>query len=375
MNLTEQIMEQFSGDALGKLSSLLGTDGNTAKKAASAAVPSLMAALSGLMSNDVGAKKLSSVLGGLDTSGPGNLAQLLGGDTSSLMGKGTSLLGSLFSDSIVSGLSSAVSRFSGMNVGIVKNLLAMLTPLLLGKVASQWKSQGGTTQALKSLFADQQRNITNALPSGFSLPDVPGLADFKRSAQSVGRGAVEAEKAAAGSLANWLLPLAILLIGGYLLWHFLAGREVPKVAVDKAKAAVEKTVDKTKEIGENVAKAVVPESIAVPDLAKLKENFGGLFKSMDSALSGIKDAATAEAAKPALQDLNTKIDAMNEVLSKLPEASATALRPFLEEQIKAAAEKANAASSAQGISTDVKSLIQQIISKITKWITAATGAK
>jgi hypothetical protein len=198
---------------------------------------------------------------------------------------------------------------------------------------------------------------------------VPGLADIKKSAQSVGR-AVEAEKRAATSLASWLLPLAILLVGGFLLWKFLAGREVPKAAVESAKAAVEKT----KEVGESVAKAV-PEAMAVPDLAKLQENFGGLFKSMDTAFSGIHDAATAESAKPALQELNTKIDAMNAVLAKLPAPTAAALRPFLEEQVKQASEKANAASSTNGIGADIKSLLQEIVTKITKWISAATSTK
>jgi hypothetical protein len=40
------------------------------------------------------------------------------------------------------------------------------------------------------------------------------------------------------------------------------------------------------------------------------------------------------------------------------------------EQVKVATEKANAASSVPGIGTEIKALIQEIVTKITKWISA-----
>lgn len=360
MNLVKQIMDQLSGDALGQLGSLLGTDAETTKRATGAAVPSLLSALSGMMSHEDSAKKLTNVLGGLDTSSLGDVAQMLGGNTSSLLNKGTSMLGSLFGDSMVSGIASAISRFSGLNASAVKSLLAFLAPLVLGKVATQWKNQGGTNQALKSLFADQQENITQAAPAGFSLSDIAGLVGMKEPAYKT-RRPTEIERPAARSLASWLVPLAIALVGGFFLWQFLSRPRADQAAVKTPAKTAEQVV---------VMKPALPEVTDVPELARVRDDLGGLFKSLDTGFSDIRDAASAERAMPALKDLNGKIDAMNLILSRLPKASADAVRPMMMEQLKVATEKANAASSVPGIGAEIKSLIQEIVTKITKWISA-----
>ena len=88
MNLVKQIMDQFSGSALGQLGSLLGTDAETTERAATAAVPSLLSALAGMASTDDGARKLTNTLDSLDTSGLGNIAQMFGGNSSSVLNKG-----------------------------------------------------------------------------------------------------------------------------------------------------------------------------------------------------------------------------------------------------------------------------------------------
>jgi hypothetical protein len=59
---------------------------------------------------------------------------------------------------------------------------------------------------------------------------------------------------------------------------------------------------------------------------------------------------------------------MSQVFSRLPEASAAALRPVIEDQVNAATEKAEAVSSTEGIGAEVRALIQEIVAKITKWL-------
>src|SRR6187431_3060561 len=128
MNLVKLITDQLSDQTLGQLSGLLGTDNTTADAATTAAVPALLSALAGMASNSDGARKATSVLNGLDVSSVGNFANMLGGNSGSLLQKGGGLLGSLFGDSIVSSAASAISRFSGLNVGAAKTLLSYLAP-------------------------------------------------------------------------------------------------------------------------------------------------------------------------------------------------------------------------------------------------------
>jgi hypothetical protein len=94
-----------------------------------------------------------------------------------------------------------------------------------------------------------------------------------------------------------------------------------------------------------------------------------MFKSLDTAFTDIRDAASAERAMPTLRELNTKIDSMNQTLSRLPEAGRATLRPVIEEQVNAVAEKARAASAIEGIGAEIKALIQEILAKLTRWIT------
>jgi hypothetical protein len=372
MNLVKLILDQLTGGAISKLSSLLGTDDETTERAATAAVPSLLAALGRMASNDDGAKKLSNALGAVDTSAFGNITQMLGGNTSSLLGKGTSLLGSLFGDSMVSGLASTLGRITGVSSGISKNLLGYLMPLVLGKVASQWKNQGGTPNALRSLFADQRENIEAAIPSGFSLADIPSADEVRGTTYSTPRTR-DREPVTTSSPAKWLLPLGLALLAGLFLWQFVLrprADRVAQTAADTANAARDTANAAADRV--TAMKPVTTDAIDIPSVSVVRDDLTGLFNSLDTSFSDIRDAASAERALPALRDLNTKVDAMSQVFSRLPEASRAALRPALEEQVRMATEKANAVSSIEGIGANIKALIQEIINKITRWISAGT---
>ena len=175
MDLVQLIHDQLSGDALGKLSSLLNTDAASTRKAASAAVPAVLSAVSSLAGSEDGIGKLVSTLGGIDPSHSEGFVHALAGDSGSLIQKGSGLLSSLFGDGLVGNIASTVGRFANLDGTAVKRLLASITPMILGVLAGRWKSQGGTPAALSNLLDDQEHNIAKAIPSGFSLASIPGL--------------------------------------------------------------------------------------------------------------------------------------------------------------------------------------------------------
>jgi hypothetical protein len=274
---------------------------------------------------------------------------------------------------MVSGLASTLGRITGVNSGISKNLLGYLMPLVLGKVASQWKNQGGTPNALRSLFADQREHIDAALPAGFSLADIPSADEVRSTTYSTPRTR-DREPVTTSSPAKWLLPLGLALLAGLFLWQFVLR---PRADRDQAAANRETAVERTAARNANTdadrvtaMKPVTPDGIDIPSVSVMRDDLTGLFNSLDTSFTGIRDAASAERALPALRDLNTKVDAMTQVFSRLPEASRAALRPALEEQVQMATEKANAVNSIEGIGANIKALIQEIITKITSWISA-----
>jgi hypothetical protein len=372
MNLVKLITDQFSDETLGKLSAVLGTDSETASAAATAAVPTLLSGLAGMASRGEGAKKLTDMLSGIDAGSMGNLASLLGGDTGSLLQRGTGLLSSLFNDNIISGASNAISRYAGINPGTAKTLLAALLPMVLGKVAAQWRSQGGTVSALTSLFADQKRNIADAVPAGFSLADIPGLpgAEAARAATDTTRRTAEKAEAATSSAASWILPLAVLLVGGFLLWKFLVPRPAGEIAADKTErtttTAMKPVVPETR--------PATPDMAAMPDLAQMPENMKSFLTNFGDQLGTIKDAASAEAAAPKLEEMKAKLDGFRTAWARLPEASQPALRQMISAQMTPLREKSQQTLAVPGISDRIKALINDILQRLTELATQPSPA-
>jgi hypothetical protein len=360
MNLVKLIEEQLSGSTLGKLSSALGADPETTGAAASAAVPTVLSGLANLASGGDGLKKLTALLGGLDTSNVANFANLLGGDSSSLLNKGTSMLSSLFGDSMTASATSAISKFSGLNSGMVKSLLGFLTPMILGKVATQWKNMGGTANALSSLFADQKSHIADAMPAGFSLANIPGLStvgDAGREVASSARRTVDSAERAAPSAAGWLLALAAILICAALLWNFMRPRnEAPSVAATNAATPTAQTV--------TAMKPTIPDPTANLNPAALTDQLNGTFKSLGETFAGIKDAASAEAAAPKLEELSAKIDTLKKAIGQLSETARATLNTAAEAGLQPLKEQAQRTLNLPGLSDRVKTLIETVVRKL-----------
>ncbi len=355
MNLVKLISDQMSNDALAKLSAILGVDREIIESTVTAAVPSMLAGLGGLAAQESGTRKLTSTLGSLDDAMFGNFERLLGGDADAMRQKGSGLLNGLFGDGLVSNLATALSRFTGLSSNTVKILLAYLTPLVLGRVASQWRNQGGTPAALKSLFRDQQRTIEDALPSGFSLDDVPGLAR----ASEIGRTATHAAQSgeiASKSLASTLLPLALVVAGGLLLWSFWRSRPQAQ------QAGVNEVVDESAEVV--AMKPILPDTLNMPEVGPMKQELTSLFQDFGTAFAAIKDGASAEAALPQLEELDRRIDATSRSLTSLPAASRTALGAFVNEQMDSVKAQAAKVLSLPGLGDRIKSLINELVRKL-----------
>lgn len=359
MNLVKLISEQFSDETLARLSQQLGTDQETVSASTAAAVPTLLSGLAALASRGDGAKKLTDVLSGIDATNLGNLAGLLGGDTGALLQRGSGLLSSLFGGSMIDTAAGAISRYSGISIETARKMLAMLVPLVLGKVAAQWRSQGGTASALTSLFAEQKRNIADAVPAGFSLPEIPGLAgagDAVRGATQSARRATETAGAAGGSAASWILPLAVLIVGGLLLWQFLKPRAPERPVAGNTKTDAATTT---------VMKPVVPDATAgTLDMARVTDDMKGILTSFTSELATIKDAASADAALPKLQEMKTKLDTLHATWAKIPETARTTLRQIVSEQMAPLKERAEQTIAIPGIGDRVKALIQGILERL-----------
>jgi hypothetical protein len=370
MNLIDSIMGQLSGDNIDRLSSQLGASPRATQAAVEAAVPTMISSLAGMAANQDKLNQLSSTLSSLDLGKISTLGGLFS-DPGAAVQKGGNLLSALFGEGLISNIVSAVSRYAGLDFAAAKKLLSFVMPFVLGKVAAAWQSKGGTPNSLHRLLADQSENIAAAVPSGFSLADIPGLPTAEKVVQTIGRTADAAVDTAKGtaryavgaaenatrSIASWLVPIAVVLLAGLGLWYFLSRARDAKDVADNAADSAGDTV--------RAMRPTLPEVPDVPSVDSLTKLLTGTLTSATKVLSDITSADTAAAALPKLKDLGSQIDGIREQLSKLPSTAQTAVGELVSEKIGPIQDQVARIVSLPNVSEEVKTALQTLIRSLT----------
>ena len=298
MNLVQSVMDQLSPDILGKLGSALGEDEATTAKAVSAGVPSLFSILAGLAASPAGLEKLVSVLKNFDVGSIGKILESLrSGKPGVAEEKGTDILGSLLGGGTLATVIGALSKYSGLGSAVAKKLLGVLTPMVIGAIAGHFKNKPVTPQGLAELFADQKSNITRAMPTGLAM------GDFRTTPAPKPSG-----------LPAWLLTVAGLAVLGLLYWYFAGRPQEP--------AMVPPPIPEIAAKPDVAAPAIVePES----EGTKLAGELSNIYARATETLSGVSDAATADAAEPKLKGLLGSLDTLKPLWDKLPDGAKAAV--------------------------------------------------
>ena len=327
MNLVDLVTSQLTGDVLGKLAGLTGTNEAQTRSATNAAVPALLTAFAKLASTNSGAGTLATSLGGLDLKTLGNLAGLLGGGQASGLGSiGGSLLTSLLGNNL-GGLVNTIASFAGMQPGVMKTLLTYLAPIVLGAIANSFKGAKPDAAGLMRLFSEQQSNIKAALPRGLSLADFDTTSASPRRAEET-RG-VHRHDEPASAFPSWLPLLLLPLLGlvGWALWPKPAPAPRAVVVNETVRQEGPLVVDRTEAVemeGKKVVADVVEETIALaPGMAealKVGENLTGLFGNLVKVFGTVTDEASARAAIPQLNDYAPVLESLQKSTAELPEA-------------------------------------------------------
>lgn len=332
MNLVDLVTSQLTGDVLGKLAGLTGTNEAQTRSATSAAVPALLTAFAKLASTNSGAGQLASSLGGLDLKTLGNLAGLLGGgQASGLSSIGGSLLSSLLGNNLGS-LVGTIASFAGVQPGIMKTLLTYLAPIVLGAVANSFKGAKPDAAGLMRLFSEQQDNIKAALPRGLSLADFDTSSASPRRAEET-RG-VHRHDEPASAFPSWLPLLLLPLLGlvGWFLWPKQPEPQRAVVVKETVRQEGPLVVDRT-EVIEREGKKVVAEAVEekielAPGMAealKVGEGLTGLFGNLGKVLGGVTDEATARDAIPQLTEFAPVLESLQKSTVALPEAGRSSI--------------------------------------------------
>src|SRR6516164_6892324 len=309
INLVSLVMQFLTPDMIARIASALGVDRTNTQTAIGAAVPGLLAGLSGVAAQPDGAQKLVDTVR-QQTGALGSFANMIGASgQSSLIEKGSQILSSLLGGRDQTALAGAVSKYAGLgqNRG---SLLGMLAPIVMGTIGQQQGTRSLDAGGIASLLSSQKDNIVAALPAGFAnLLGGTGLLDSLGGAARTATAAAgqtarvttsaaraigdTGQRAAAVSL-NWLYWLIPLLAIVALLIYFFA-RPAEQVVQPGVPTIPSLTVGGL-DIGKQVTDSIT---------------------NLRTTLTGVTDAASARAALPNLQEVTTQIDKVDGLLGQL----------------------------------------------------------
>jgi hypothetical protein len=356
MSLIDTIKDQLTGEVTSRLSSFLGASETQTKSTLGAAIPALLSALSGAVSTG-GGGKLASTINDLD---PGVLEKFTGGlsqQPGELLAQGSGLLDSLLGGSTLAGLVSALSKFAGMDVGNLKKLLALVSPLVLGAISKQLQGRPATAQNLQSLFAEEQSSIAGALPAGLSLAGIPGVAELGSAASNAAPAARQSAGAAQDAGANamkTLLPIAALALLALLGWQLYQGRQEKTPAKDVVTVTAPTTVNKP----------VLNVENPLPEAKQIAEGLTTIFSQATQTLRDVTDVETAEAALPKLTSLEGELDGLIALWKKVPAAARTPIEKMATESLGTLTKLIDQVQEIPGVGEKLSPTLESLIEKL-----------
>ena len=224
-NLLSTVQSVLSGNTMGKIASLIGTNSASAQAAVGSMLPSLLKGIISKGSTTAGAGDLLGMIKnhGLGSGTVDNLSSSLGnGNSSDLLDKGAKLNSAIFGDK-----AGQMASAPGMDAGKSSKLMNVITPVLMGSLGKVVQKENLDAKGLQSYLEDQKMKVVGGATAS--------------AAGHTGRAAVTPTKSG-GGLLKWLIPLFLLLAAA---WFFLQG---------KNEAAAAKTAETTTTKATDVAK-------------------------------------------------------------------------------------------------------------------------
>lgn len=160
-SLLQGLAQQFSGDTIGQLSSLLGSSQEQTGQAVAAALPMLLGSMVGAAQQPEGANAL---FGALNNDHDGSILDMLGpllsgGYASRALGAdGGRILGHILGTN-QNAVEQTVARGAGIEASLVKKLLPILAPIVMGYLGKRLRGGGMDAGGLGSMLGLEREQV------------------------------------------------------------------------------------------------------------------------------------------------------------------------------------------------------------------------
>ena len=383
MNILPLLMQYFGPVIMNKLAGSLGINSTLAQRAIALAAPAILAGLIGKTQQPGGAKILSDMIAKQDPGLLGRLGEMIGtGQQASVVEQGTSALGNLLGNTVLGSLAGALSKQVGLGAGASNTLLGLMAPAVLGTIGKEQKSAGLDAAGLANMLMSQKQSIADAIPSDFAkLLAGTGLLDAvqgKTSAASASAssGATVATPMPRSSTAsmpksspsipgnksypaqhhhfNWG-PWLFAIAASSVVWWGIFGH---KAFEPHPTVMIPDVVPPSTTLATGPA---LPEVIAKTDVGKLIVN---ILEETKGSISGVRDAATAQAALPRIQDVSSRLEKLNTQAAALNPDARRALATWVTSQHGLIRTAITNTLGIPGVSALLKPVLEQVLARI-----------
>jgi len=351
INLIDLVKEYLGGDFTNRMSFLLGERTDKTKQGINTAIPGLLSAYDNVASTPDGARRVSSAVDDADDSILGNVSSMFGAGSGSWINRGSGMLGSILGEGTLSDLSDTIRRSSGLSGKSMTMLLGFLGPLILGVLKREKQTRGLDSTGLSNLLAGQRSNISAATPertfetagermeADYGREPLRDVTETERGPRDTGRyeetyPAGSREPARRSRLGS-LLPLALLLIGLGLIWHYASRR----------------------------TSAGREETGGIAQVTRLKDQLISTQAAAAGILRSIKDPASADAAAPRIEALNSRLDQMHNTFESLPSESKSSFSSFMPSVADRLRSEVDRVMNIPGVSDRIGSQLSEMLSK------------
>jgi hypothetical protein len=153
-------------------------------------------------------------------------------------------------------------------------------------------------------------------------------------------------------------------------------QEMAEEAADSAEQATEEAAEATESATEQAGEAAgaVEESLTEAQTAALTVgdvNVGAqlneIVQSAETSLEGITDAQSAEAAVPALNQINSQLEQLSGTVGQLPEDAKKVLADLLGDQVTELKTLAESVANQEGVGAVLNPVLEPIMAKLDSW--------
>jgi type IV secretory pathway VirB10-like protein len=139
-------------------------------------------------------------------------------------------------------------------------------------------------------------------------------------------------------------------------------------AAEEATESTEQAAEEAADSAEQMAQSAEDATAALTvDGVNLGEEIGTTVSDATSALEGITDKASAEAALPSLQAVETKLDELSGDVEKLPQHAKEALASLLDDSLPELQDLVSKVEGIEGVGEVVKPTLDGIMAKLDAW--------